>query len=42
MSNSTTADTESARDAFIQWQSGVPVTIHPDDLALAKPIWPKK
>jgi len=28
--------------AVIQWQSGVPVTIYPDDLAVAKPIWPKK
>jgi branched-chain amino acid transport system substrate-binding protein len=28
--------------AVIQWQSGVPVTIYPDDLAVAKPIWSKK
>jgi branched-chain amino acid transport system substrate-binding protein len=28
--------------AIIQWQSGVPLTIYPDDLAMAKPIWPKK
>ncbi len=28
--------------AIIQWQSGVPVTIYPDDLAVAKPIWSKK
>jgi branched-chain amino acid transport system substrate-binding protein len=28
--------------AIIQWQSGVPVTIYPDDLAMAKPLWPKK
>lgn len=24
----------------IQWQDGVPVTVFPEDLALAKPIWP--
>jgi branched-chain amino acid transport system substrate-binding protein len=28
--------------AIIQWQSGVPLTIYPDDLAMAKPRWPKK
>ena len=28
--------------AIIQWQSGVPVTIYPNDLAMAKPIWPQK
>jgi len=28
--------------AIIQWQFGVAVTIYPDDLATAKPIWPKK
>ena len=28
--------------AIIQWQSGVPSTIYPDDLAMAKPLWPKK
>jgi branched-chain amino acid transport system substrate-binding protein len=28
--------------AVIQWQNGVPVTIYPDDLAVAKPIWSKK
>lgn len=27
---------------IIQWQKGVPVTVYPDDLAMAKPIWPKK
>jgi branched-chain amino acid transport system substrate-binding protein len=27
---------------IIQWQSGVPVTVFPPDLALAKAIWPKK
>ena len=27
---------------IIQWQSGVPVTIFPSDLAVAKAIWPKK
>ncbi|MEI2417655.1 ABC transporter substrate-binding protein [Orrella sp. JC864] len=26
----------------IQWQDGVPVTVFPQDLALAKPIWPGK
>jgi branched-chain amino acid transport system substrate-binding protein len=25
---------------FAQWQNGVPVTVFPADLALAKPIWP--
>lgn len=28
--------------AVIQWQNGVPVTIYPEDLAVAKPIWSKK
>jgi branched-chain amino acid transport system substrate-binding protein len=28
--------------AVIQWQNGVPVTIYPDSLAVAKPIWSKK
>jgi branched-chain amino acid transport system substrate-binding protein len=28
--------------AIIQWQSGVPLTIYPDDLATAKPLWPKR
>jgi branched-chain amino acid transport system substrate-binding protein len=27
---------------IIQWQSGVPVVVYPDNLALAKPIWPKR
>ena len=27
---------------IIQWQSGVPVTVYPDNLAFAKAIWPKK
>lgn len=27
---------------IIQWQSGTPVTIYPDSLAVAKPIWSKK
>ncbi len=27
---------------IIQWQSGVPVTVYPPELALAQPIWPKK
>jgi branched-chain amino acid transport system substrate-binding protein len=26
----------------IQWQSGVPVTIYPTELAVAAPIWPKR
>lgn len=26
----------------IQWQNGVPVTVFPEDLAVAKPIWPGK
>ena len=25
---------------FAQWQEGVPVTVFPEDLALAKPVWP--
>ena len=32
---------EGASLTIIQWQSGVPVTVYPDDLALAKPVWPK-
>jgi branched-chain amino acid transport system substrate-binding protein len=28
--------------AIIQWQSGVPLTIYPEDLAMAQPLWPKK
>ena len=27
---------------IVQWQSGVPVTVFPSDLALAAPFWPKK
>ena len=27
---------------IVQWQSGVPVTVYPPDLALAEPFWPKK
>jgi len=27
---------------IVQWQGGVPVTVYPEDLALAKPFWPKK
>ncbi len=27
---------------IVQWQSGVPVTVYPPDLALAAPFWPKK
>jgi branched-chain amino acid transport system substrate-binding protein len=26
----------------IQWQSGVPVTIYPPELAIAAPFWPKR
>jgi len=26
---------------IVQWQKGVPVTVYPDELALAKPFWPK-
>ena len=25
---------------FAQWQKGVPVTVFPEDWALAKPFWP--
>jgi branched-chain amino acid transport system substrate-binding protein len=32
---------EGASLTIIQWQKGIPVTVYPDDLALAKPIWPK-
>jgi branched-chain amino acid transport system substrate-binding protein len=28
--------------AIIQWQSGTPVTIYPESLAVGKPIWSKK
>lgn len=28
--------------ALIQWQSGKPVMIYPTDIAVAKPVWPKK
>jgi branched-chain amino acid transport system substrate-binding protein len=27
---------------IIQWQSGVPVVVYPENLALAKPLWPKR
>ena len=27
---------------IIQWQNGEPVTVYPADIALAKPVWPKK
>lgn len=27
---------------IIQWQNGVPVTVFPEELAIAKPIWPGK
>ena len=26
----------------IQWQNGIPLTVYPPEVALAKPIWPKK
>jgi branched-chain amino acid transport system substrate-binding protein len=26
---------------IVQWQSGVPYTVFPPELALAQPIWPK-
>jgi branched-chain amino acid transport system substrate-binding protein len=26
----------------VQWQNGVPVTVYPTDVAVAKPIWPKR
>jgi branched-chain amino acid transport system substrate-binding protein len=26
---------------IIQWQDGIPVTIYPPDLAVAKAVWPK-
>ncbi|MEZ5934264.1 MAG: ABC transporter substrate-binding protein [Alphaproteobacteria bacterium] len=32
---------EGASLTIIQWQDGVPVTIFPDDLAVATPEWPK-
>ncbi len=25
----------------VQWQKGIPVTVYPQELALAKPIWEK-
>ena len=31
-----------ARLTIVQWQSGVPVTVYPSELALAKAFWPKK
>lgn len=27
---------------IIQWQKGVPITVYPPELAVAKPIWVKK
>src|SRR6266700_1874906 len=27
---------------IVQWQSGIPVTVYPSDLAVAAPFWPKK
>jgi len=33
---------EGATLTVIQWQDGVPVTVFPEDIALAKPIWPGK
>ena len=26
----------------VQWQSGIPVTVMPPQLAMAQPVWPKK
>ena len=31
----------SAGMTIVQWQSGIPVTVFPPELALAQPIWPK-
>lgn len=28
--------------AIIQWQGGMPVTVYPPEMAVAKPIWPKR
>ena len=28
--------------AIIQWQKGMPVTVYPPEMAVAKPIWPKR
>jgi hypothetical protein len=25
---------------FAQWQSGMPITVFPTELALVKPVWP--
>ena len=33
---------EGASLTIIQWQNGVPVTVFPEDLALAAPVWPTK
>lgn len=33
---------EGASLTIIQWQNGVPVTVFPDNLAVAKPVWPVK
>jgi branched-chain amino acid transport system substrate-binding protein len=27
---------------IVQWQNGIPVTVYPNDLAVAAPFWPKK
>ena len=27
---------------IVQWQGGVPVTVFPEDRAVAKPIWPTR
>jgi branched-chain amino acid transport system substrate-binding protein len=32
---------EGAGVVIVQWQKGVPVTVFPPDLAVAKPFWPK-
>jgi branched-chain amino acid transport system substrate-binding protein len=31
---------EGASLTIIQWQDGVPVTVFPEDLAIAQPVWP--
>jgi hypothetical protein len=31
---------EGAGLTIIQWQHGVPVTVHPPELAVSEPIWP--
>lgn len=33
---------EGASLTIIQWQNGIPVTVFPEDLALAQPVWPAR